>query len=296
MNPPFDIGQFDGHVVIIDGHRSVRRGLQFPDEARVEAAALELEMLEGLGVRQAPGPVMAEDIGVFGHDFPARGALGLGKAVANDLEDQVVRGHIEDRHDHTRFAGGDLKDIPAGVLVARQIPVELGFAVPVEPQGNIELGQAPVGQQGLQKSDQFPETFRLDMEVGVGVAEQQTEPLRGVDDAVDPDTLGVGDEGDGQGVDGSLGGHRPSDQVSAHAPEKGCGQHVHVVDAGRLCRVGGRRRGVRGNICRHAPGVALQILKMAGQRRLAQNGVADCLQGAPGGGKPQKIQPLLGVG
>ena len=67
-----------------------------------------------------------------------------------------------------------------------QAAVQLGLAVLVEPQRDVQFGQRLAGQDALEEHDQIPRAGALDVKVGAGKAEHDAQlgllHQHGVDD------------------------------------------------------------------------------------------------------------------
>ena len=152
-----------------------------------EAVAREGEVLELLHVGQTTGAVVLEHELILIHHLAARGRLGVGERVADDLEDDVERGQREDDHHHALVAAGDLELVGGSFDVAHQVAVQFGLAVLVEADGVVELGGGLARHDRLEERDQVVRPIDLDVEVGAGEAEHDADFIRGHQRGIDED-------------------------------------------------------------------------------------------------------------
>lgn len=166
-----------------------------------EARPVEQQVLELLGVDHAPRAVVLEDQGVLVHDLPARGGLRVGEPVPDDLEHDVERGERKHHHHHAALAGGDLEELARRFQVTQQLAVELGLAVLVVADRNVELGDAFLGHDGSEKLDHLVGILDGDAEVGAREAEHDARVVRLRERGVDRDALPRMPEREHQGDD-----------------------------------------------------------------------------------------------
>ena len=186
-------------------------------------------MLKLLDVRQPTGAVVFEDELVALHHVPAGGGFRIGEAVADDLEDDVERGQCEDTHHHAPVAGGDLQRIGGPVDVPHQIAVELGLAVLVVADRDVELGDRLARHERLEEHDQIARAMDLDMEIRSGEAEDDAHLVGRQQDRIDDDAAGLVVQRQGQWHD-LIAAPDPAHQVSALVAVEDGRNHVDGID------------------------------------------------------------------
>ena len=126
---PLDVAVLDDQILALDAAALARIAQQLLGERRHEAGARQAQTPEFLRVDQAAGAVVTEHELIALHDVGASAGLRLAEAVANDLEDQVVRGQREHDHDQTAVARGVHEAVDGGVEMAMQGKVALRLAL-----------------------------------------------------------------------------------------------------------------------------------------------------------------------
>ncbi len=108
------------------------------------------------------------------HLFAQHG-LGVGEAVADDLEDHVEGRQREAHHHQAALAGGVHELVAGAVEVAHQLAVALGLALPRPAQHGEQLAHRLARHDRLEEHDRLGDALQVDVEVGAGEAEHNAD-------------------------------------------------------------------------------------------------------------------------
>jgi len=143
---------------------------EFGQDVVGEAAQWKAQAAEFLGVDEAAGAIVLEHQVVALEHVPATHGLGVGEAIADDLEHELVRFEGEHGHHHALAARRHDERVRGTLQVAEELPVALGLALLGASQGRVELGNGLVGHEFAQVDDRFGHLLEVGVEVGARVA------------------------------------------------------------------------------------------------------------------------------
>ncbi len=77
------------------------------------------------------------------HHFPTRRFFGDVKPVPDEFKHEIVIGHVKNDHHHSPLSPGYIEAILiADRKMIQELPVQFGFAMFVETDGDIQFGDA----------------------------------------------------------------------------------------------------------------------------------------------------------
>ena len=160
-------------IVTVGLHGFAAAFEQLLQQGRRELPARKAQVAEQLGVDQAADAIVVEHQPVFLLDLGAGHGLGIGKAVADQLEHHRIAGQGEHRHHHAALAVGvDEGLVSVPLQMREEMPVALGLALLGATQHGVELVDRFVRQQGAQEHHRIAHGFQIGVKVAAGVAEQ----------------------------------------------------------------------------------------------------------------------------
>ncbi len=174
-DPALDVGVVHDHLVGPHVHGPVGVAQELLEQLRLEARAVELEVLEVLGLDQPAGAVVAEHQPVAVPDAARRGRLDGREPVPDHLEDEVGAGHGEHHHHHPGRARRELEPLLRVAQAVQEVAVELRLAVLVVAQGDVELGDRLARHQQLQRAGEPVRRVEVDVEVRAREAEEDAD-------------------------------------------------------------------------------------------------------------------------
>ncbi len=219
-----------------------------------EARARELDVLELLEIDQPADPVVAQDLAVLSHHFFPGGGLGGRETVPNHLEDELERGQGEDRHHQARLARGDHEALVRGLDHPHQVAEELGLAVLVVAERDVELGDPLARQDRVEKADHLARALEVGVEVPAREAEDDARLVLAAQHRVNAQPL-LTVEQRKQHRQQLLAAAQAADQVGRLVADEDRAQDVEGLELGRA--KGGD--GARLDALRGQPRVLLQV-------------------------------------
>ena len=155
-------------------------------------------MLEVLDVHQPARPVVLEDQPVLAHHPASGGSFWWREGVTDHFEDVVVARHAEHDHHEALRPRHRLELLLGRSQMPEQVAVQLGLAVLVLPDGDVDLGEALSRHEAAKEAGQVVGTGDIDVEVRPGEAEHDRRLVLGEEDCVHEDSLVAVTQGDDQ--------------------------------------------------------------------------------------------------
>ena len=261
---------------LVYGRRGFRA--QLGQQLRSEQGARKAQALELLRIHQSPGTIVLEDELVLRHHFLAQHALGIWKAVADDLEDDIEGGQGEAHHHQTTLAGG-VHELVLGLLkVTHELPVALSLALLRTAQHGEQLAHRLARHDRFQEQHRLGHPLQIDVEIGLGEAEDDADVGLGEHDGIDENSrIGVFQRDDER--HGQVASDDPPDDVGArHLIEHRADDFdpEHRARHGAIVQVAGHLgRDVRDAVVEVAPrrmeaDIAEQVLEQQIQRAVVE--------------------------
>ena len=219
--------------VAVEQDAERRRLEQLLEQLRVEALALEGEVLELLRVDQPASPVVPEDELVLRHHVLPADLLGPPDVVADHLEGDVVGREREDGHHQPALSRGATEGVAGVAQVLQQVAIQLGLAVLVEAERGPQLVQPLARQDRVQEVDERHWPLHLDHEVGAGEAEHARGVVLVDERRVGHQPVGTVQKGQDQRPPAAA-GPQPPDHVGPLVAVEERRQHLRLERAARV--------------------------------------------------------------
>ncbi len=189
--PSFDIEVANDELVAVDARALGGFRHQFREHRLVELREREFDVGEFLGIDQPTGAIVAEHELVPFHDLVAARVLRESKAVADDLEHEIVGGEREADHHEPLVARRMHETVVTGRQVIRELPIALGLALAHAAEHGVELVDRLVRQDRVDEIDRALHRFEVDEEVRARETEQDADVVVRHHDFVDGDAVVV---------------------------------------------------------------------------------------------------------